>query len=222
LIVATSDHGESLGEQDLWEHNHMVQTNLRVPLVMSWPKHLPAGKRVSALTDEIDIFPTICDLAAIELPPQTDKYALVDGASLMPLVRGEKASVRAFSFAENGLRSSIQDGRMKLVVYADAFKPGVWETELAGGARKPQLFDLLADPTESRNLIDDRHDDAQRLFAALHAWSDAMPDPRQDTNVSEREKQEEQRRMKGLGYTDGGIGARAGQGGGDSKKPQRQ
>ena len=162
------------------------------------------------------------DLAAIELPPQTDKYALVDGASLMPLVRGEKASVRAFSFAENGLRSSIQDGRMKLVVYADAFKPGVWETELAGGARKPQLFDLLADPTESRNLIDDRHDDAQRLFAALHAWSDAMPDPRQDTNVSEREKQEEQRRMKGLGYTDGGIGARAGQGGGDSKKPQRQ
>jgi arylsulfatase A-like enzyme len=222
LVVATSDHGESLGEQGLWEHNHMVQTNLRVPLVMSWPGHLPAGKRVSALTDEIDILPTICDLASIELPADEDKYAHVDGTSLLPLVRGDKPSVREFSFAENGFWISIQDAHTKLVAYADSIQPGAWEESLRGGAKKPQLFDVVADPGESRNLIDSRGDEAKRLIVELRAWDGRMPVPRQDTAVSERERKAEAQRLNGLGYTEGGIGAHVTTDAGGTKTPQHK
>ena len=67
-MTYVSDHGESLGESNLWKHNHMVQTNLRIPLVMRWPKGLPAGTRVKAMVDEIDVFPTVCDLMDLDLP----------------------------------------------------------------------------------------------------------------------------------------------------------
>jgi arylsulfatase A-like enzyme len=217
LIVVTADHGESLGEQDLWEHNHMVQTNLRVPLVMRWPGHLPAGKRVSALTDEIDVLPTICDLAGIE-PPNAEaqksaaagadserlERAKVDGRSLMPLVRGEQPSVREYSFAENGLELSVQDRNVKLIVNHDALAEADWSKALAGGpATKPRLFDLRVDPAEDHNVIDERPEDAKRLVAALREWDKSMPIPRSVLAVGQREIEADRARLKALGYTDG-------------------
>ena len=47
LVIVTADHGEELGDHGLWEHNYMFQTNLRVPLVMAWPKGRRAGARVA-------------------------------------------------------------------------------------------------------------------------------------------------------------------------------
>jgi arylsulfatase A-like enzyme len=220
LMIVTSDHGESLGEQDLWEHNHMVQTNLRVPLVMRWPNHLPSGKRVPALTDEIDVLPTICDLAGIDPPhpdasdahassadPEREKRAMVDGKSLVPLVRGESASVREYSFAENGLELAVQDANLKLIVRASALAESDWKSALSGSnAAKPRLFDLATDPAEDHNLIDARREDAERLVKALRAWDASMPTPRSEVEVSSRELEADKIRLNKLGYT-GGVGS---------------
>jgi len=198
----------------------MVQTNLRVPLVMRWPNHLPSGKRVSALTDEIDVLPTICELAGIDPPhadandarasstdPEREQRAIVDGKSLMPLVRGESASVREYSFAENGLELAVQDAKQKLIVRASALAESDWKNALDGNtASKPRLFDLATDPAEDHNVIDARRADAERLVKALRAWDASMPTPRSEVEVSSRELESDKIRLNKLGYT-GGVGS---------------
>jgi arylsulfatase A-like enzyme len=209
LIVVTADHGESLGERNLWEHNHMVETNLRVPLVMRWPKRLPKGKRVPALTDEIDILPTICGVLGIEPPKFEDKYGKVDGTSLLPLVRGEKDSVRPFSFAENGHELSVQDLANKLVVAREIFTSddphAAWQLALAGKLPRPRFHDLASDPDELHPL-DLASPRCLELFEALIAWDKSMPIPQNDISLSEREIEEQARQMNALGYTNAGIG----------------
>lgn len=209
LFIVTSDHGESLGENSLfgplWEHNHMVNTNLRIPLVMRWPKGLPAGKRVSAIVDEIDLLPTVCDLLDLELPvqPENDTYAHIDGASLVPLIRGEAESVREYSFAENALFASIQDRRWKLLVPFDRIAADDWMEKPAENGLRVVLLDLEQDPDEMFNVLDREPDPARRLHAALRAWFSGMPKIR--IGFSPRD-QAEIDRMNSLGYTNSGIG----------------
>ncbi|MBL8862410.1 MAG: sulfatase [Planctomycetes bacterium] len=203
LFIVTSDHGESLGELGLWEHNHMTDTNLRVPLVLRWPRGLPAGTRVSALVDQIDVLPTVCDLMALELPPQTDVYSRIDGASLMPLVRGESSAVRPYSFAENALFASIHDLSWKLLVPFALIDGDGWERGETSHGLGPVLLDLVNDPGEERNVLGANLDVARRLHAALRAWFKELPEVR--IEYSPRDLDAIQR-MEALGYTAGGIG----------------
>ena len=207
LVIVTADHGESLGEQGLWEHNHMVETNLRIPLVMSWPKGLARGVRVSALVDEIDVLPTVSELAGLRLPRGEGERAIVDGTSLLPLVRGEVASIREFSFAENGRHLSIRDLRSSLVVARELLEQGdaesAWTRGLAGTLEKPRYFDLTTDPGEEREALDRNRDAAKRLFDALVAWNRTMPIPVHDVVRSDRDLEAE---LERLGYA-GGVGA---------------
>lgn len=213
IFIVTSDHGESLGEMNLWEHNHMVNTNLRIPLVMRWPKGLPAGKRVAAIVDEIDVLPTVCDLMGLELPAQTDVYAQVDGASLVPLARGTAQAVREYSFAENALFASAQDARWKLLVPFDRIECGALD-RTEPGASTVVLFDLANDPAESRNVLTEHPAEARRLHAALCAWFQGMPKVR--IEYSTRDLEEMKRTLEKLGYTAGGTGL-----GGTGSEPKR-
>jgi arylsulfatase A-like enzyme len=174
LVIVTADHGESLGESGLWEHNHMVDTNLRVPLVMRYPRGLPAGRRVSALVDQIDVFPTVCDLAGLELPPAEDVYARIDGHSLVPLVRGEVPSVRAHNYAENELYVAIREPGWKLLVPHALVEGDAWLSGADAGGLIPVLFDLAQDPGETRNVLGANVDVACRRRATptrCDAWS---------------------------------------------------
>ena len=217
LVIVTADHGESLGEPyagvPLWEHNHMVQTNLRVPLVMSWPGRLAQGVRVPALVDSIDLVPTVCDLARIEVPHEEreDRLGVVDGASLLPLVRGEASSVREFSFAENGLQLSAHDLARKLivareVVAVDPPEEG-WRRALAGELPRPRYHDLRADPGEQVDALDANLADAKQLWDALIAWDRAMPRPVTDVVLSARDREATERALEAFGYTESGVGA---------------
>lgn len=202
LIIVTADHGESLGEgglgdKQLWEHDHMVQTNLRVPLVMRWPKHLPAGVRVNALTDEIDVLPTVCDLLGIKVPHEDGEYGTVDGRTLMPLVRKEVKDVRPFSFAENGRFSSVQDAHWKLVVPAKFAEPADDETQ---DLSKCWLVELDADPGEMHDVGADHPDEVKRLLAALQTWSRSMPIRHADEVLSDREIEQQQKVLGTFGY----------------------
>jgi arylsulfatase A-like enzyme len=199
LVIVLADHGESLGEDglgqtQLFEHDHMVQTNLRIPLVMRWPKGIPAGTRVHGLVDEIDLLPTICDLFDLGLPPQKDENAKVDGASLVPLFADANKPVREYSFAENGPWIAAQDRRWKLVVPCALLTPEAWtkgKTDVPGEVA--WLVDLEADPAEAHNVLAEHPDVVERMLSALRAFDKAMPIPQADKILSEREI--EQRRI---------------------------
>jgi arylsulfatase A-like enzyme len=206
LVVVTSDHGEELGEHDLWEHNFMYQTNLRVPLVISWPGHLPAGRRVQALVESVDLVPTLCEVMGLEGPtdPEAGERGLVDGVSLLPLVNGTVTSVKEYSFAENGRYVSIQDATRKLIVTRAAITAEGWAAAIAGRAEPPRYFDLAADPNEMRNLFSEQAAEAADLRGVLEAWSDSLPIPLHDFVESHRDR-EARELFGGLGYA-GGVG----------------
>lgn len=135
IVVVLSDHGESLGEHSLWEHNWMYEDNLRIPLLIRYPARLPEGLEVDSMVEQVDLVPTVLelmglapvesghDLVAAGLDPRSEDPAVrdrvwdaVDGRSLVPLVREPEGPAGSYSISQNGPYQSITDGRFKLIV----------------------------------------------------------------------------------------------------------
>ena len=201
LVILTADHGEELSDHGLWEHNWMYQTNLRVPLILSWPNGLPAGRRVDALVESIDVLPTVCALLGVAPPEEEGEYGRVDGQSLLPLMRGEAQSVKEYSFAENGRYTSVQDRDWKLIVTAEVLSGTDGWARAKAGAEPPRLFHLAADPHETANAFAEHPEEAERLFAVLAAWDKSMPIARSDNQRSARDFENEQN-LHRLGYVE--------------------
>jgi len=95
LLVVTADHGESLGERGFFDHGFLYDTNLLVPLVVFDPRHPAPGRRVGEQVRQIDIAPTLMELAALPADPG------LDGESLVARLRGtaSAAAPPAWSYA---------------------------------------------------------------------------------------------------------------------------
>jgi len=151
VILFCSDHGEMLGERGLWFKMNFYEGSARVPLMIAGAG-VPAGL-VRTPVSNLDICPTLCDLAGIDMSaiePWTD------GQSLMPLVHGvPRNSPVLMEYAAEGSYApmvAIREGNLKFV-----------HCELD----PPQLFDLDADPLELTNLAADP--DNGKLVAAFLA-----------------------------------------------------
>ncbi len=149
LVVLTSDHGETLDEtNNCWRgqevhfgHVGLTEPNVHVPLILRKPGLVPQGKTVDALVHHVDITPTILDLLGIEPP------ARIDGQTLLPLMRGEKESVRdAVLLVEHGLqiRKAVRTKEWKLI----------WREEMVTGDPQAWLYNLKDDPEEELTLAD--------------------------------------------------------------------
>ena len=144
LVVYTSDHGLNCGHHGIWGKGNatlplnMLEESIRVPLQLSWPGVFPAGMRRGELVDHLDLFQTLVAAGRAPLPARTD-YA---GTSMLPwlLEPGVDGKWRQVQFGEYGTVRMARTPQYKLV------------------RRHPngphELFDLEADPRETRNLID--------------------------------------------------------------------
>jgi arylsulfatase A-like enzyme len=176
-IAFTADHGESLGEHDYWfAHGRFAfDTCLHVPLVLSWPGVLPA--RVDPEPVELlHLAPTLLELAGKRL----EGGRWMQGRSLLPRIFGaesEPAPRRAFSEAgyqrkRHWIRA-VREGRFKLV-----WAPSGGDQRWIGGPGVPfVLYDLAADPGETRNVLDAHPEEVQRLKRELSSWDRAEPFP---------------------------------------------
>jgi arylsulfatase A-like enzyme/Flp pilus assembly protein TadD len=154
LIVLTGDHGESLGEHGEKTHGFFIyNATLHVPVIV----HLPgatAARVVSELASLADVMPTVLQAINVAVPAQ------VQGHSLLPLLPARKEDSAS--------------------VYAETFLPRLhfnWselrsvETEKYQfiEAPKPELYDLVADPSETRNLYGEKKAVGGELQARLKA-----------------------------------------------------
>ena len=150
LVVYTSDHGDMVGEHSLWWKHVFYEESVRVPLIVSWPGVVAAGKRCGNVVSAVDVAATLVD--AMGGPPLPGS----PGRSLLPLIRNEDAgapSAEAWTdeaFAEYCadryvpsepvFQRMVRSGRWKLVHYC---------------GEHPQLFDLHEDPHELRDRAGD-------------------------------------------------------------------
>jgi arylsulfatase A-like enzyme len=161
VIVFSGDNGLSLGEHGLFGKQNLYERGgMHVPLVIAGPG-IPHG-RTEAFAYLMDLFPTFAKLADAKLPDG------VEGQDLLPVIRGEKPSVRPVAYL--GYRDcmrSVSDGRWKLIRY-----PLVDRT---------QLFDLTADPHELQNLAGRPEQAAKEkeltelLAAEMRRYGDTYP-----------------------------------------------
>ncbi|HET9209006.1 MAG TPA: sulfatase-like hydrolase/transferase [Thermoanaerobaculia bacterium] len=195
LVVLTSDHGESLGDHNyFFEHGRFPYDDcVHVPLIVRVPGEPRPGEAVRSPVQSIDIVPTILDLAGLPVDPRAE------GKSLRLLLRGEhpRGDLWDYAFTESGFaldyQRSITSERYKLIYVPDAGNRRIMR------GRELELYDLEADPHETRNLIDERPEVAALLKRELWRWmAKAGPTAPPPAAVSVEGEAEEQ--LRSLGY----------------------
>ena len=146
LVIFTADQGWNAGHHGMWgKGNGTVPYNLydesaRVPLIWNHPGRIRAGRVVPAMVSSYDYFPTILDY--LGLPAHRDSR--MPGRSYAGFVTGrEPANWSNRLFFEYGYMRGLRTENMKLIERTKEYPS--------------ELFDLEADPGETRNVIADPH-----------------------------------------------------------------
>jgi arylsulfatase A-like enzyme len=195
LLVITSDHGECL-----WEHgehfNHgatVYQATLHTLCLIRPPGGVPGGRRVSRLIANIDIAPTILSYLGLDVPADADGAAIDLRKAAPPAER-----VR-FSEATKPGQDVETDPRWWNIRKARCVREGSFKFIQVPYLGTEEMYDLAADPTETRDLLAAPSPaDAVLLREALQEWADSAAPLPSHFDSSLREETIE--RLRSLGY----------------------
>ena len=157
LVVVTGDHGEMLGDKAMWGKDSVFEPALHVPLIIRDPRNPAAkGRRVEAITEAVDVTPTILEWIGHTPPPA------MDGVSLMPWLAGDTPQWRDAAFMEVDFSHPSKPTRFQRhfglgpnECNAAILREKRWKIVHFNGAVPPMLFDLENDPAETTNLAAD-------------------------------------------------------------------
>jgi choline-sulfatase len=165
LIVYTTDHGDQLGERGLWWKHTLYEDSIRVPLVLRWPGHLPAGERRAQVVDLLDVSATMA--AALGGPALPYGH----GRDLLPVARDPRAPWLDEAFSEH-CTDTVPAWTGGQSTQQRMIRSGDWKLIYSHG-HPVQLFDLAQDPHERRDLAADPQHAALRdrlLARVLDGW----------------------------------------------------
>ncbi|HTU18267.1 MAG TPA: sulfatase-like hydrolase/transferase [Gemmataceae bacterium] len=168
LLIVTTDAGQNLGEHGLvgtsrsWLHEEMIH----LPLLLRLPGAAEAGRRVTALTQAVDLAPTLASWFQTPLPD-------AHGHSLLPLARGEVESVRPYACAGLQVGEAIEYAlRTPEWAFLLPVKPGA-----ADEGRSPQLYVKPDDRWEVNNVVQHHLELAEQLERTLRGFVTATCQP---------------------------------------------
>jgi choline-sulfatase len=173
LIVYASDHGDHIGERGLWWKHTFYDESVKVPMILSWPGTLPEGERRQQVVNLVDLTATM--LEALGAPPLPNGQ----GRSFLDVARRAASEWHDETFSEY-CTDEVPPWTGGMAVRQRMIRSGDWKLVYYHGY-PPQLFDLKADPDESRDLGADPAFAAtrDRLLARLLAdWSPEEIDQR--------------------------------------------
>jgi iduronate 2-sulfatase len=134
IVILWGDHGWQLGEHTLWCKHANFNTSLNAPLMISAPGKVK-GKKLKDLVEFVDIYPTLCELAGLDLPNH------LQGTSFVPLLKNNPPSWKNAVFARYHAGESVR---------TDQYLYTRWTKKGKGIAR--MLYDHNTDPMENTNL----------------------------------------------------------------------
>ena len=165
IIVLWGDHGWHLGDHDLWHKHTNFEQATRAPLIIAGPG-IKAGK-TSSLTEFVDVFPTICDLAGISIPKN------LDGKSLKPLMLNNKTKGKEYSISQyprklkklqlaktgytnaNMMGYSLRTDKYRYTIWMNNFTSK--DTFNESQVYASEMYDYVKDPLEKINVVNDKN-----------------------------------------------------------------
>ena len=166
IVILWGDHGWHLGDHNLWcKHTNFEQAT-HAPLLISAPWIQPSVSK--SMTEFVDIFPTLCDLAGVPIPGH------LDGKSLMPVMKNPAAKVKDFAVSQyprNGSASETErlgyaDGKcMGYSIRNSRYRYTIWMRDNFRSNRPfdknlivaTELYDYQKDPNETINVVEDKN-----------------------------------------------------------------
>lgn len=145
LVIYMGDNGFMFGEHGLIDKRVAYETSIRVPMLMRCPELFKGGTVVEEVVANIDIAPTVFEAMGIQKPPH------MDGQSFLALGQGREIPWRDYflyvyywekNFPHTPTQFALRGDRFKYITYY-----GLWDTD--------ELYDLQADPGETKNLLHD-------------------------------------------------------------------
>lgn len=162
LVIYMGDNGFSFGEHGLIDKRHAFEESMRVPMLARCPALIKPGTKVKEIVLNVDVAPTILEMAGIKKPAQ------IEGKSFLSLLKEVKTSWRDTVYYEYYWENAFPQTPTQFAVRTSRYKfirsHGVWDID--------QLYDLQEDPHEVNNLIrSEAHQDiAKALNLALWNW----------------------------------------------------
>ena len=143
LVIYMGDNGFMFGEHGLIDKRVAYETSIRIPMLMQCPELFRGGTVVERVVANIDVAPTVLEAMGLAKPPH------MDGQSFLPLGMGEDIPWRDYflyvyywekNFPHTPTQFALRGDRFKYITYY-----GLWDAD--------ELYDLQADPGETRNLL---------------------------------------------------------------------
>ncbi len=144
VLVVTSDHGEEFKEHGGFQHDRLTEEHVRVPLIIRHPA-FRSPLRSAVLTSNVDLFPTLLSMAGIDFDGS------IDGRDLTRIKEEPEWIAGVSMLGAHKRWLSMRRGRHKLI-------------RMCTPEESQQLFDLVADPLETRDL----HQEMPQVTRALH------------------------------------------------------
>ncbi len=154
IVVVWGDHGWKLGEHNAWCKQTNYNIDTRVPLIIRWPRARLKGGRSERLVELVDLHPTLCDLAGIDIPPS------MEGTSFKPLFSNPDREWKSAVFSQYHRRPNVSPDGQRYMGYSmvtERYHYVEWrhwdnDLKLAGEVAAVELYDNQADPDENRNI----------------------------------------------------------------------
>jgi arylsulfatase len=184
-VFVTADHGEAFLEHGRWMHTNVppYEEVIHVPLIARLPGHAKPGLRSAAPVHTFDIAATVLDLLGLKPPVP------VQARSFLPIVKGDAEQGWEYTFSETPEGRALRNGRWKFLLLESS--PG----------RGGELYDLVADPRETTNLVAANPELASDLEKKLLAVSTINHEMRKGHGVKNRSLDKDTiEQLKALGY----------------------
>lgn len=162
LVIYMGDNGFAWGEHGLIDKRQFYEESVRVPMLALCPEICKGGQVIENMIQNIDIAPTVLDMAGLEKP------AYMRGSSFAPLLGQKQMAWRdrifyeyywEYEYPQTPTMHGVRTDRYKLIRYH-----GIWDTN--------EFYDLKNDPYETKNLINDPQyqDTIARLTSEIYDW----------------------------------------------------
>lgn len=144
IIVFTSDHGYHTGQHGLWQKMSLFEESARVPLLIIAPGVTKPGSAAKTPVSQVDIYPTLAELAGISKPSN------LQGQSLVPILKDPNSTGRGWAITQV-TRGNEKNGEFfGYTLRTSRYRYTEWE----GGKRGRELYDHESDPLELTNLAE--------------------------------------------------------------------